>query len=100
MPGGGGWPEGASIFQSLPNTPPTFAAYILGLTLQDLEARGGLSAVEGDAEDDDSGVPFSTRMLLHGKNVGTLSGFMSMKYMSGLSPEEDEEESLPHTRER
>ena len=39
-----------SIFQSLPNTPPIFAAYMLGLVLDDLGARGGLAAVEGEVK--------------------------------------------------
>ena len=37
-----------SIFQSLPNTPPIFAAYMLGHLLGVLGARGGLAAVVGE----------------------------------------------------
>ena len=42
----GGRPGRSSIFQSLPNTPPTFAVYMLGLVLADLQERGGLVEVE------------------------------------------------------
>ena len=39
----GGRMPSSSIFQSLPNTPPIFAAYMLGLVLDDLggERMGG-----------------------------------------------------------
>lgn len=44
---GGGLMPSPSVFESRPNTPPTFGVYMLGLVLDDLrDAKGGLHAVQ------------------------------------------------------
>lgn len=40
----------SSVFESRPNTPPTFAVYMLGLVLDHLEELGGVQAMEERAE--------------------------------------------------
>jgi phosphoserine aminotransferase len=42
---GGALQPTASVFESRPNTPPTFASYMLGLVLDHLEDEGGVSAM-------------------------------------------------------
>lgn len=42
---GGGQPV-SSVFESMPNTPPVFSAWMLELILDDIIAQGGLTAVE------------------------------------------------------
>ena len=43
---GGGWLPTSSVFESKPNTPPTFPVYMLGLVLDDIESKGGLNGMQ------------------------------------------------------
>jgi hypothetical protein len=36
----------SSVFESMPNTPPVFATWMLGLVLDDIISQGGLEAIE------------------------------------------------------
>ena len=42
---GGGQPV-SSVFESMPNTPPVFSTYVLGLVLDEILEKGGLGAIE------------------------------------------------------